>query len=102
MYVASCVGQPVKLGTGAATAAGAASMRGTMQYALSVEGTPWRQLELGAATLAFASPRMQMTCTPMTVRAPASHLYSAAEGTTEKPAVQTQFLPFKAALASLQ
>jgi len=32
MYVASCVGQPVKLGTGAATAAaGAVSMRGTMQ-----------------------------------------------------------------------
>ena len=48
-------------GTGAATAAaGAVSMRGTMQYALSVESTPWRQLG-PVVVLAFASPSKQMT-----------------------------------------
>ena len=80
-------------------------MRGTMQYALSVESTPWRQLGPDVV-LAFASPRMQMTCAlpaePITVRTPASHLYKSGEGVTRKPEVQTQLIPFKAALASLQ
>jgi hypothetical protein len=49
---------------------------------------------------------MQMTCTaapvPMTVRAPAAQLYSDGEGSIKKPEIQTQLLPFKAALASAQ
>ena len=115
MYVASCVGQPVKLGTGAATAAaGAVSMRGTMQYALSVESTPCRQLGPDVV-FALASPRMQITSgvvpspekptesePPMTVRTPASHLYRVGAGSMRKPEVYTQLLPFSAASAEAQ